>query len=319
MIRRNLGADRPTHRRPLRPHRRHDRPAVAAAAAAFGLLSILPAAAPAATVSINPSKDAMIFATSAGADTGNASGKGPALFAGADGSSNRKRSLVAFDVAGAGIPAGATVTGVSLTMYVGQIAGSGGGSGGGGNYPSRTFRLYALAQDWTEGNSGSPTSGNIGGSGQGYARATGDVTWDYASYNSADPTAGKWTVGSTATPGGVIAAAQSGESTFTTFTVGAPYTWSSAAANSAKMLGDVQGWLNGSQPNFGWQLRSDLETSPTSFLGFWSKDGAAASADVGSEPPLLTITYNVPEPATAGGLAVVGLLVAGRRARRCRT
>ena len=35
------------------------------------------------SISIPASKDAMIFGTSGNADTGNASGKGPALFAGA--------------------------------------------------------------------------------------------------------------------------------------------------------------------------------------------------------------------------------------------
>ena len=76
---------------------------VSLAAAAVGLTA---AASPAVTVTLNPVKDAMIFGTSATVDTGNASGHGPALFAGADGSSNKKRSLVQFDFVNAVIPVG---------------------------------------------------------------------------------------------------------------------------------------------------------------------------------------------------------------------
>src|SRR5689334_14594360 len=107
----------------------------------FLTLSILPAGSAMAstTVSLPAAKDAMIFGTAAGADTNNASGRGPALFAGADGSSNRKRSMVAFDLSS--IPPTATIESVTMTLYLAQVAGSGGGSSG-GTYPSRTFRLY---------------------------------------------------------------------------------------------------------------------------------------------------------------------------------
>ncbi len=42
--------------------------------------------------------------------------------------------------------------------------------------------------------------------------------------------------------------------------------------------------------NDGWIIKSDLETSATSLLGFWSRDGAAANADPAIAPKL-TITY----------------------------
>jgi hypothetical protein len=42
--------------------------------------------------------------------------------------------------------------------------------------------------------------------------------------------------------------------------------------------------------NIGWILKSDLETSATSLLGFWSRDGAAANANPAIAPKL-TITY----------------------------
>ena len=172
----------------------------------------------ATTVTLPALKDAMIFGTSAGADTNNASGMGPAMFAGADGSSNKKRGLIEFDIASANIPTNATITNVTMTLYLAQVAGSGGGSGGGGNYPTRIISLYDLLQNWGEGTSGSPTSAGVGGSGQGYPRVTGDSSWDYALFNSADTTTGKWDSGGTDLHGGNFAATASATSTFTDFT-----------------------------------------------------------------------------------------------------
>jgi hypothetical protein len=274
--------------------------------------TVLPAGkATAAVVTVAALKDAMIFGTSAGVDTGNASGKGPALFAGADGSSNRKRSLVAFDIGSAGIPANATIESVTMTLYLAQVAGSGGGSGGGGNYPSRTFRVFALQQDWGEGNSGSPTNPGVGGTGQGYARVAGDSTWDYAIYNPANPTTGTWNSAGTNLHGGNFAPSESGNSTFTNFLMlNAPFTWSSAG-----MAADVQKWATGSAPNNGWLIKSDLEDMPTSFLGFWTKDGAAANNNPAIAPSL-SITYSVPEPAGASLVIVCGVATLLIRKRR---
>lgn len=262
-----------------------------------------------AVVTVPASKDSMIFGTAAGADTGNASGKGPALFAGADGSSNRKRSLIAFDIASAGIPSNATIESATMTLYLAQVAGSGGGTGG-GNYPSRTLRLFDLLQDWGEGNSGSPTAPGVGGTGQGYPRVAGDSTWDYALYDPAHPTAGTWNAAGTNLHGGNFATIESASSTFTSFTnLNTAFTWSSAG-----MASDVQGWVDGTKPNDGWLLKSDLETSPTSFLGFWSKDGAAANNNPAIAPSL-TITYSVPEPA-GGFLIACGIAALLTRKRR---
>jgi hypothetical protein len=264
-----------------------------------------------ATATVPALKDSMIFGTSAGADTGNASGNGPALFAGADGSSNKKRSLIEFNVASANIPADATIQSVTMTLYLAQVAGSGGGSGGGGNYPSRTLRLFDLSQDWSEGSSGLPTSTSANGSGSGYMRMTGDSTWDYASYDSTNLAAGKWNAGGMDVRGGNFASTESGSSTFISFTtLNAPFTWSSAG-----MVSDVQGWVNGSTSNFGWLLKSDLETSPTSFLGFWSKDGAAANSNPGIAPSL-TITYSLPEPTGASLVICITAVWCVRKPRK---
>src|SRR5262252_5115966 len=135
----------------------------------------------AGSANIPAARDAMIFGTSAGSDTGNASGKGPAMFAGADGGSNRKRSLVTFAL-GSYIPSGVTIDVVRMDLVLGIIAGSGMG-GNGSNYPSRTIRVYHLTTDWHEGSSGSPTSQTIGGTGGGYTISTGDTSWHYTNYS----------------------------------------------------------------------------------------------------------------------------------------
>jgi hypothetical protein len=268
----------------------------------------------ATTVTIPALKDATIYATSAGVDSGTASGKGPALFAGADGAGGKKRSLIEFDIASAGIPAGATIADATVTLYLAQVAGSGGGGGGGGSIPSRTLSLYDVLQDWGEGTSGSPTSTTLVGAGPGYPRVAGDSTWDYAFFDPADPNTGKWTLSGTAVHGGSFAAAASATSTFTSFApLNGPYTWSSAA-----LVADVQSWVSGTSPNYGWLLKGDnLEGIATSFMAFWSRDGAAANSNPAvALPPVLTITYSLPEPAGVVALATATSMFLRRRPRR---
>ena len=250
--------------------------------------------ASAAVVTAQALKDSTIFATAAGADTGNASGRGPILLAGADGNGGRKRALIAFDFAAADIPHDATISSVTMTLYLAQVGGSG-GPGGGGSFPSRTIRAFALQQNWGEGSSGSPTGTGVNGAGQGYPRAAGDSTWDYAVYDPANLTAGNWNAAGTNLHGGHFASSESAASAFTSFTaLNVPFTWSSPG-----MAADVQRWVNaGGAGNFGWLLKSDLEDMPSSFLAFWSRDGAAANNNP-SIAPTLTVTYSVPEPGGA--------------------
>ncbi|HEY2828133.1 MAG TPA: DNRLRE domain-containing protein, partial [Pirellulales bacterium] len=98
----------------------------------------------AGTITIEPSKDNTIFQNNVDNSSGGANG----LYAGTNGSSSPRRGLIAFDVAG-NVPGGATITGVQLTLYQAQVAGSGGGGSGGGG--PVTIELHKLLADWGEG------------------------------------------------------------------------------------------------------------------------------------------------------------------------
>lgn len=239
-------------------------------------LATLGATAAASTqVDIPASHDAMIFATSAGADTGNASGKGPAMFAGADGGSSKKRSLVTFDLAGH-IPSGVTIDSVEMRLVLGQIAGSGMG-GTGSNLPDRTIRVYHLTTAWNEGSSGSPTSMTIGGTGQGFTISTGDTSWHYTNFSGSH-----W-----AANGGDFNATEIANTTFhSPFSVGQTCVWSSSGLKT-----DVVNWQSSPSSYLGWMIVSDLETSATSFLGWWTVDGASANSN-SSLQPILRVVYH---------------------------
>ena len=241
-------------------------------------LCVLGSAATAAAntqVDIPALHDAMIFATSAGADTGNASGKGPAMFAGADGGSGKKRSLVTFDL-GTYIPSGVTIDSVEMRLVIGQIAGSGMG-GDGSNYPDRTIHVYHLTTAWSEGSSGSPTSTTIGGTGQGYTISTGDTSWHYTSFSGSH-----WTA-----DGGDYTAMEIGNNTFhSPFSLGQVCSWTSAGLKA-----DVVSWQSNPSGYLGWLIVSDLETSATSFLGWWTIDGANANMNSGLQP-ILRVVYH---------------------------
>ena len=263
-------------------------------ACALGLAS----AGRADVLTVTSSQDAMIFAKSTGVDTGNASGMGPALFAGADGSSNKKRSLIEFNVSA--IPAGSTITSATVTLFLAQVAGSGGGAGFGGTL---TLSLHKLLQGWGEGTSGSPTSASVGGTGQGFTAVNGDSTWTDSFFNTNSTLATPWT-----TPGGTFVAASSADNTTTASAINTPYTWS-----SDQLTADVQSWVNGTSTNDGWELLSNLETTPTSFLGFWSKDGAAANGNMLIAPTLSVTFTPAPEPMSLLMLGMAAPLMLARR------
>jgi hypothetical protein len=289
----------------------------------------LPLAARADVLNISDSKDAMIFGKKPTTpnptadqytDTGNAAGAGPAIFAGADGSSNIKRALIQFDLSS--IPTGSTITSATITLYLAQVAGSAGNGNTTANTTDREFGLYANLQPWTEGPSNRTTVPGVGGTGQGVPRGNGDVTWDYASYNTNPALAVLWNNGNS--HGGDFSSTESGHLQVplnATLAIGGAFTF----PTSTGLVTDVQNWLDDPTSNDGWLFKSDnLELTPTSFLGFWTREAVSEGNDPSiAIAPTLTVTFTpptgaVPEPASLGliALAAPALLIRRRRHSR---
>jgi hypothetical protein len=177
-------------------------------------------AALAGSIQIHPIQHNSIYSES---DNSNALGS---LFAGTTPRSSVRRALLNFDLAASGIPAGATITAVSLDLTQTKI----------GPGASAAFELRPLLADWGQGTSS--------GTGSGGSPTAGDATWNYSFFNST-----LWT-----TPGGNFG------STSGTAMVGSAnsvYTFST----QAQLVGDVQRWLDMPDSNFGWILMASDETA----------------------------------------------------------
>ena len=195
-------------------------------AAALGCIG--PSLASATSISINPIKDNTLYEFVV-VDGDRSNGVGVHFFAGVTDQAERRRGVLAFDIAGS-IPAGSTITSVSLTMNMSRTLLN----------TARTVELHELLADWGQG-----TSDASGQEGQGISATTNDATWRHRFYNTIF-----WT-----TPGGdfsgTVSASQS---------VGAIglYVWS-----STQMVADVQSWLDNPATNFGWLVLGNESTSDT--------------------------------------------------------
>src|SRR6266540_1663236 len=182
----------------------------------------------AATININPSKDNTLYEYAAG-DLSNA--VGDHFFAGktAQAQGSIRRGVLAFDIAGS-IPAGSTITSVTLSMHASRVA----------DNTARTVGLYKLLADWGEG-----TSDASGQEGAGAPATTNDVTWRHRFYSALF-----WT-----TQGGDFSPTVSAIQLVGMINT---YTWS-----SAQMVTDVQSWLDNPATNFGWLVLGDESVSET--------------------------------------------------------
>jgi hypothetical protein len=246
------------------------------------------AGATAATVMIAPLKDNTLVQQTAPGNQ-QSGGQGD-IFVGRTGQDGQnpptisiRRGLIAFDIAGS-VPAGATITGVSLSMR--DVQGLNG---------DQTVSLHRLTQDWGEG--GSNSTGPA---------AHGDATWLYRFFEAGNPGASPtWTV-----PGGDYAAGASGASLITDDAgPGQIFTWS--GVGNPQLLADVQQWLNNPATNFGWIL-----------VGNESNGGTAKRLNSGetANAPMLRVDF-VPEPSSAilAAAAAAGILrLGGRRSARRR-
>jgi photosystem II stability/assembly factor-like uncharacterized protein len=183
---------------------------------------------PSPSVSINPSKDNTLYEYVV-ADGDRSNGVGDYFFAGKTATGLIRRGALAFDIAGS-IPAGSTITSVSLSMHMSRTL----------LETAQTVELHKLLADWGEG-----TSDASGEEGDGAPATTNDATWRHGFYDTIF-----W-----ATQGGdfsnTVSASQS---------VGAigDYTWS-----SVQMVADVQSWLDNPVNNFGWLVLGNESASTT--------------------------------------------------------
>src|SRR5262249_43217813 len=176
------------------------------------------------------------------------------------------------------------------TLYLGQVAGSGGG-GQGGTLTS-TIDLHKLTADWGEGHAQQqiPPSDSLAGQGQGVPAGPNDATWNARLYPAT-----LWT-----NPGGDFASSVSATATTGTL-LNAPTVWGSTAA----MVSDAQSWLNDPSSNFGWILVNEDETSTRTFRAYYSRETATVIWH-----PQLQVTYTLLGDVNRDGLLDVADIAA---------
>jgi hypothetical protein len=237
------------------------------------ITAIAPGSTHAAVVSILPSKDNTIFENVPNNSGGGAAG----IFSGTNNAPSRRRGLIAFDIA-SNVPAGSTITGVELSMYLANAP----------NTNNQSIGLHRLSANWGE-NTSDTSSPTVSGAGNGVPAAANDATWNENFFgNSMWPAAG-------ATGNFNVTASASA-------VVGGPIDNQHKWLSTGALVSDVQGWLNNPATNFGWAIINANETSAQTMKAFYSRQATLNSGGTGSAidlawRPTLTTTF-VPEPAT---------------------
>jgi spore coat protein A len=226
--------------------------------ATLSLFALLPTIArPQEIVDLDPNKDNSLYESSSG-DVSN--GQGEYLFVakteekGPNNPSELRRAVIAFDPA-ASIPAGSTITAVSLTLTVSKVRGT----------SPRALELHRLTTDWGEGTSDAPNE-----EGEGAPATVGDATWLHTFFDT-----DFWASAGGDYDGSASAATDVGAE--------GTYTWASAL-----MAQDVQGWLDNPANSFGWIVIGDESEEGTA-----KRLNSRENDDVPSRP-VLTVTYTPP-------------------------
>ena len=205
-------------------------------------------------ITIGASKDNTLYES---ADGSLSNGSGEHLFVGRSNTSNTsRRAVIAFDIASS-IPAGSTISSVTLTLNMSRAVQAPG---------PQTLALHSLTADWGEGSSDAD-----GNEGSGASSTSGDATWVHSFFSAT-----KW-----GSAGGDF----SGTASATASVVGiGAYTWGS----TSQMVNDVQGWLDNPSSNFGWLLQGNESTNKTT-KRFDSRENGTPS-----NRPALTVEYAPP-------------------------
>lgn len=224
-----------------------------------GVILLLAATCPAETITLEPSKDATLYEVLGGAYP--ASGKGEALFSGrvaANNGGTLRRMLTEFDLSA--IPPNATIESATLTFLfvLNQNRAT-----------THVSTLYVVTTDWNEG----PAEPFNNGGGGANASTT-DVTWAKTGIEGAD-----WV-----TVGGDFVATPSA-SGLAPAEIDSPLTFT-----SSQMVADLQSWVSGTTPNYGWMILVDESGELQTARGFGSRENVLPA-----NRPRLEITYSVSE------------------------
>jgi len=212
-------------------------------------------ASPASTVTLVPIADTSIFEKA----PDNNLGATQSFAAGNTATPDPARALIRFDLSTA-LPAGARVTGVSLTLPVVRTA----------RFPEpATFGLHRLLVDWGEGDKGENVVIGIGA-----LASAGEVTWT-ARFHAQQ----SWAV-----PGGGAGldfTAQASGSASITGTLPLVFEF------TTDLVADVQSWLDNPGSNFGWLLKDQFESIGSTARRFGSREHP-------TDRPLLVVEYEAP-------------------------
>lgn len=236
------------------------------------------------SITLLPVADSTLYEDAAGSF---ANGAGEGLFVGRIASGQRRRALLAFDVAAA-VPSGARVVEVELQMTVTRGFAQG----------LVATELHRMTSPWVEG----PSNATLFREGQGVLSIAGDNTWLHTSYPSSF-----WSQ-----PGGDFAPVASG-------VAGVPPLGPVVFASTSALVADVQGWLDAPATNAGWCMRTDelvpqevrrLDSRQSSVVGAeprlrirWVQPGGFAALGAGCGAP-------APSLSLAGALQVGGSFAA---------
>lgn len=206
------------------------------------------------------SRDVAIYA-----ESGNESnGAGSHFHVGMNGLTQARRSLLRFDVA-AGVPAGATITAVEITLHLSMT-----------NSGPQDIRFFRVLADWGEG-----TSNPGSGEGSGTGATTNDATWTKRFHPNVF-----WTnFGGDFDPNAsaLLSVDQVGD-----------YTWSGVG-----LVADVQSMLDAPSANFGWLLQNGNEMDSATAKRFDSRQNASTSVR-----PRMRVVYDPPCVASASNYCV---------------